>query len=157
MSKPTVYLAGPVQHADGGGAGWREQIQQCYADEYDFRDPLSKYNAPADGLTIVEGRSHPEIPNTVGTREIVEGDKGLLKESDGVLVGYSDVQSVGTPMEVMWAFERAYPIAVWIRDETPIADLSPWYRFHAGAITNHAEMALGHLDRATNVGVPDDE
>jgi nucleoside 2-deoxyribosyltransferase len=157
MTDTTVYLAGPVAHADGGGAGWRETIQQFYGDEYDFRDPLSKYNVPADDLTLVEGRSHPDTPETVGTREIVEDDKTLLKESDAVLVGYSAVRSVGTPMEVMWAFERAYPIAVWVRDETPIADLSPWYRFHAGAITNDAEMALSHLDRATTAEEVRDE
>jgi hypothetical protein len=155
--RPTIYLAGPVQHVDGGGADWREQVQEFYADEYDFRDPLSKYNVPADDLTIVDGVSNPENDATVGVEEIVERDKGLLKESDGVLVGYSAVQSVGTPMEVMWAHERGYPIALWVRDDTEFGGLSPWYRYHATAITTAVGMGLSHIRRYANAEAPFDE
>lgn len=155
-SRTTIYLAGPVGHVEDGGAGWRSEAIDLYDDEYDFRDPLSKYNVPVEGLTVVDGTSNPNTDETVGVDEIVEGDKKLLRESDGVLVGYSAVRSIGTPMEVMWAHERDYPVAIWVRDETDFDTLSPWYRHHATAITNSLQFALGHIDRQVNEVPADD-
>jgi len=146
MSKPTVYLAGPVAELDDGGAGWRGDVEVEHGHLYDFRNPLSKYNVPVDGLTIVDGATHGG-DNVVSVSEIVEGDKHLLTESDAVLVGYSAVRSIGTPMEVMWAYERDKPVAIWLRDGTACEDLSPWYRYHADLVTNSVKLALGSLDR----------
>jgi len=148
---PTIYLAGPVAALENGGAEWRERAGRDYGEQYDFQNPLAKYNVPVEDLTVVDGVSDPDDPTTVGTEEIVEEDKAKLRASDAVLVGYVDTQSIGTPMEVMWAFEREMPVAIWIRDETDIMDLSPWYLHHAGAITNSVEMALGHLDREVSI------
>lgn len=147
-SKATIYLAGPVAACEDGGAGWRDEVMEYFADEYEFRDPLSKYNVPVEGLSIVKGRSNPKNPETVGVEEIVEGDKELLRESDGVLVGYTPVRSIGTPMEVMWARERDYPVAIWVRDPATEFDaLSPWYRYHSTALTTNVEMGLRHIER----------
>jgi len=143
----SVYLAGPVAALDDGGAGWREQVGREYGEQYEFQNPLAKYNVPLDDLTIVDGVSNSDYDTTVGTDEIVREDKQKLLASDAVLVGYEDVQSIGTPMEVMYAYEREMPVSVWVRDDTEIMDLSPWYLHHASAITNSVEMALGHLDR----------
>ena len=143
-SKPTVYLAGPVQAKDDGGASWRETVKQQFSDGYKFRDPLDKYNVPVEDLTVVA--TETDDPNAVSVPEIVEGDKDLLQQSDAVLVGYDRVRSIGTPMEVMWAYERDYPIAVWIRDETPVIDMSPWYRYHADVLVPEAITALENLE-----------
>jgi len=155
MSKPTVYLAGPVMSVTDGGAGWRDRVSEEFGDDYEFRNPLAKYNVPADDLEIVAGHSNPRDPSTVGVREIVEEDKRLLRESDAILVGYSACRSVGTPMEVMWGHGRDYPIVLWIRDGTRIDHISPWYRYHVGALTNSVEMALDRLART--VGDGDDD
>ena len=146
-SKPTIYLAGPVAAMVDGGAGWRDDIKEMFGAEFDFRDPLSKYNVPAEDLEIVPGLSDSDDETTVGVYEIVEGDKQLLEESDGVLVGFSHVHSIGTPMEVMWAYERDYPVALWLRDDTRRDELSPWYRYHATSITTDPGAGLGHIDR----------
>ena len=45
------------------------------------------------------------------------------------------------------AYEREMPIVVWSRDDTPPDELSPWYRYHATAMTNSLPLALDHLDR----------
>jgi hypothetical protein len=145
MDSPIIYLAGPVAATDDGGAGWREAISEEYGADYGFHNPLDKYNVPVDTLEVVDGTSDPDTGHTVGVDELVAGDKKLLRESDGVLVGYVDVHSVGTPMEVMWARERDYPVALWIRDDTAFDGLSPWYRHHATALTNDLELALGHI------------
>jgi len=129
VTEPIIYLAGPVAHKDDGGASWREAIKDAYEDEpVEFRDPLDKYNVPAQDLDVVPGESDPDEDTTVGVREIVEGDKELIDESDGILVGYEPVRSVGTPMEVMYAYERDMPIGMWVRDED--GTFSPWYRGH---------------------------
>ena len=69
----------------------------------------------------------------------------MLRESDGVLVGYSRERQIGTPMEVMWAFEHGTPVVVWIRDETLYSELSPWYRYHADAVTTSRSEAVSLL------------
>ena len=107
---------------------------------------MSKYNIPVGDLQVVDSANHGG-DNTVSVEEIVEGDKELLRQSDAVLVGYSAVRSIGTPMEVMWARERDMPVALWIRDGTAVDELSPWYRYHATAMTNSLPLALDQLDR----------
>lgn len=143
----TIYLAGPVAAEPDGGAAWRNELQEYYGDEYDFRDPLAKYNVKADELAIVDGYSNPDNPETVGIDEVVENDLRLIDESDGILVGYSDVASTGTPMEVMYARERDMPVALWVRDETDFDGLPIWYQYHSTALTTNPEMGLRHIER----------
>ena len=145
-SKPTIYLAGPVMSLDDGGASWREDVEAYCCDAIDTRNPLSKYNIPVEQLTVVDGDSGND-DRTVSVSEIVENDKRLLDESDGVLVGYSAVRSIGTPMEVMWAYERDMPVVLWSRDETPLSQLSPWYRYHVDHVTPTLSIALHTLEQ----------
>jgi hypothetical protein len=138
----TWYLAGPVQHVADGGKSWRDRIKDEYGHRYEFNDPLDKYNVPLDDLDVIPGRTSGE--GEVSVAEIVEGDKELLFESDAVLVGYEAVQSVGTPMEVMWAFRRGYKIVLWIRDDTDPADLSPWYHYHVDEVRFDLSSVFDH-------------
>jgi nucleoside 2-deoxyribosyltransferase len=142
----SIYLAGPVAHVDDGGAGWREDVVDEYGDEFEFQNPLAQYNVPADQLSVVDGTSDPENLKTVSVNEIVGHDKKLLEDSDAVLVGYDPVPPIGTPMEVMWAFERDYPIALWPRDGSWLSDVSPWYRHHVGHFGS-LPSCLEHLTR----------
>ena len=145
-SKPTIYLAGPVMSLEDGGASWREDVEAYCGDAIDTRNPLSKYNIPVEQLTVVDGDSGND-DRTVSVSQIVENDKRLLDESDGVLVGYSAVRSIGTPMEVMWAYERDMPVVLWSRDETPLRELSPWYRYHVDHVTPTLSIALHTLEQ----------
>lgn len=145
MEAPTIYLAGPVGHAPDASE-WREKVTDYYSDHYEFRNPLDRFDVPAEDLDVVDGTSNPDNPGTVGVDEIVETDKQLLDESDGVLLGYKRVISIGSPMEVMWARERDLPVALWIRDDTKFDELSPWYRYHATALTTDLGMALRHIE-----------
>jgi len=101
---------------------------------------------PLEELEIVPGASRDGVDKTVGVRELVENDKRLIDESDGILLGYTAVRSIGTPMEVMYAREREMPVAIWIRDDTDMEDLSPWYQYHATAITTAAGMGMTHVE-----------
>jgi len=140
--KPIVYLSGPVAAYDDGGREWREWVQDQFPD-VQFKDPLSKYNVPVEELTITS--TETPFEGEVSVDVLVGSDKDLLRVSDAVLVGYTDVKSVGTPMEVMWARERDYPVALWVRDDTPVDELSPWYRHHVTACTTDVELAISHL------------
>lgn len=153
----TIYLAGPVAAYPDGGAEWRDHIKAEFGDEFHFSDPLSKYNVPAEDLEVVEGQSRPHDDTTVGVAELVERDKRMIDGADGVLVGYSAVRSIGTPMEVMYARERDMPVALWLRDDTDREDLSPWYRYHATAITQHAVLGLQHIEAQAEKGVFGDD
>lgn len=146
MSDPSIYLAGPVQHRSDGGASWRNSVIKTHTDNpIEFYNPLSKYNIPATNIEVVADNAGAGEVTPTG---IVEADKELLRKSDAVLVGYSPVRSIGTPMEVMWAFERSKPIAIWIRDDTDIGELSPWYRYHADGIYYEAKEAIAGLESA---------
>jgi nucleoside 2-deoxyribosyltransferase len=142
MTDHTLYLAGPVAALDDGGASWRDDLIAAH-DEVAFANPLDHLNAPADDIDIVSYES--DDPSEVTPEEVVEADKDLLRESDGVLVGYSRERQIGTPMEVMWAFERDVPVVIWIRDETLYSELSPWYRYHADAVTTSRRQAVESL------------
>lgn len=148
MSKPLVYLAGPVRNDVDGGAVWRDDVIEVYSDGVEFVNPLDKYNVPVEGLSVVGGDSEESNSDTVGVNEIVEGDKEMLEMCDAVLVGYSNVQSIGTPMEVMWAYERDYPVGIWIRDpQMNPEDLSPWYQYHADFISPQVYDVMVVLER----------
>ena len=153
MSEHTLYLAGPVAALDDGGASWRDDLVDAYADaDVAFANPLDHLNAPAEDIDIVS--IDTDDPTEVTPDEIVEADKDMLRESDGVLVGYSRERQVGTPMEVMWASERDVPVVIWIRDETLFHELSPWYRYHADGVTTSRSEAVSLLRLAIDAQRP---
>jgi hypothetical protein len=159
QNKPTVYLAGPIRNAKNGGEKWREEIKQEYGDEFDFNDPTENINVPAEDIQVVD--RFPVGENEVSLFEIVEEDMSMLRESDGVFVGHANVKSVGTPMEVQWAFEHVIPIVIWNREPTGswlvrkwkrlkakvfgVEDMSLWYRHRANHISNDKDDAIERL------------
>jgi hypothetical protein len=40
------------------------------------------------------------------------------------------------------------PVVIWIRDTTPVHDLSPWYQYHATAVTDDLRRAVERVDMA---------
>lgn len=156
--EPAVYLAGAVgNHPDP--VGWREDIIEQFGDRIAFRNPLGKYECTLGELTILPGHQDGGDPTTTGVADIVEDDKELLRDSDAVLVGYERSHgSVGTPMEVLFAYERDLPVAICIQDDTMHHEIPAWYRYHASAQLNNPRLALRHLclevqrQRATDGG-----
>lgn len=116
MSERRIYLAGPVQHADDGGRGWRDRIKGEMP-RGEWLDPLDKYDVPAGDVDV-------------SPTEIVESDKAMIDEADAVLARYAHVPSVGTAMEILHAYERDIPVFVW-DDGDDSASMSPWISHHA--------------------------
>lgn len=75
---------------------------------------------------------------TEAFREIVELDKIDVATADVILVNY-DKPSVGTSMEVLYAWERGKRIILMCR---PDAVISPWLRYHAHHIVPSLAEAL---------------
>jgi len=76
-------------------------------------------------------------------REIVELDKRDIASVDVVVVMYTK-PSVGTSMEILFAWQKGIPIVV-INEAAGV--ISPWLIYHSSAIVQTKEEALEKLSR----------
>jgi len=121
-----VYLCGPINGcADSEAKDWREFAKTLLRDTL---DPMRR---------DYRGRE-AECVN-----EIVELDKIDVMKSDVLLVNY-DKPSVGTSMEVLYAFERGKVVVVVCRPE---ASISPWLRYHSHKIVHSFDAAIEYIKR----------
>lgn len=144
MSDPTVYLAGPIQHAADGGKGWRDRVQEVYDDGIEWLDPLAKYDATVDAVIVHNGDPPEDVPegsDLVSVQELVEADKDLIWEADAVLVGWDDVPSAGTPMEVLFAYQHRKPVAIWYEGD----NISPWMEYHADVVSDSLKRCVDYF------------
>lgn len=122
------YLCGPIAGcSDSEASGWRDlaMIRWPLAINpmrRDYREPERDNEARMDAY-----------------REIVELDKRDIRECDVLLVCYDPAKrSVGTCMEIIYAWTIQKPVVLWIPADAP---LSPWLRYHATAIVHTWEDA----------------
>ena len=76
-------------------------------------------------------------------REIVDLDKRDVRRCDVVLVNYVK-PSVGTSMEVFYAWTLGKPVIVWC---LPDASISPWLRYHSTNFVHNIDDALEAIGR----------
>lgn len=123
-----VYLCGPINGCtDEECKDWREAAKAVLPDTL---DPM---------------RRDYRGKEAVAYREIVEGDKEDIDGCDALLVNY-DKPSVGTSMEILYAWQKDIYVLVVAR---PDAVISPWLRYHANKIVNSFEAAFEILRRPT--------
>lgn len=121
-----VYLCGPINGCtDAEAKNWREYVKTRLPDTL---DPMRR---------DYRGREDQCV------NEIVELDKIDVMNSDVLLVNY-DRPSVGTSMEVLYAFERAKLVVVVCR---PDASISPWLRYHSHKIVHSFDDAVEFIGR----------
>ncbi len=119
-----VYLCGPINgRSDDDCRLWREQAKAVLPDTL---DPMRR---------DYRGREFDSF------REIVELDKVDIASCDAMLV-YFDRPSVGTSMEMLWAWERGKLIVLVNRDAAP---LSPWLVYHSHMVFLTLDEALHEL------------
>jgi nucleoside 2-deoxyribosyltransferase len=117
-----IYLCGPINGCtDEVCRDWREWVKANYA-----------------GPTIDPMRRDYRGIEAAKFREIVELDKVDVAQADVVLVNY-EKPSVGTSMEIIWAWERGKIVVVVARFGT---NISPWLRYHSHLIVHSFEDAL---------------
>jgi nucleoside 2-deoxyribosyltransferase len=110
-----VYLCGPINGCtDEECRDWRAAAKLVIEDVV---DPM---------VRDYRGRE------TECFKEIVEGDKKDIDTCNSLLVNY-DRPSVGTSMEIFYAWERGKYIVVVAKAGTVI---SPWLRYHSSEIVD---------------------
>lgn len=121
-----VYLAGPINgRTDADCTDWRAQARAALES---VLDPMDR---------DYRGREHE--PGIAAT--IVEQDKADINRCGAVLV-YFDRPSVGTSMEILYAWQLGIPIVVVNVSGRP---LSPWMTYHATVIASTLDEAIASL------------
>lgn len=119
-----TYLCGPISgKTDAECKDWR-----AYATERlgDVLDPMVRdYRSGSEGHEA----------------EIVEGDKADIDSCDCLLV-YFPHPSVGTAMEVIYAWERRKLVVIVDVSNKP---LSPWMVYHSHAVFKSLEAATSYI------------
>jgi nucleoside 2-deoxyribosyltransferase len=118
----SIYLCGPINGCtDEECRDWREYVK-------------GKWTGPC----IDPMRRDYRGREAESYREIVELDNIDVARCDVVLVNY-DKPSVGTSMEVLFAWQIGKPVVVVCR---PDAVISPWLRYHSHVICHSFTAAL---------------
>lgn len=122
MTQPVLYLCGPINGcSDAEANDWRSMVKGLWVGR--CIDPMAR---------DYRGREAEAF------REIVELDKLDIDEADILLVNY-DRPSVGTSMEVLYAWEHGKTVLVVCREDSVI---SPWLRYHAHHIVHDFASAI---------------
>jgi hypothetical protein len=124
-----IYLCGPINGCtDGEAKDWRENAKSRYP-QHTYIDPMRN-----------DYRGRENEPGIDAL--IVEGDKQDIIDSDVLLVNY-DKPSVGTSMEVLFAWEIGRGVIVVAKPGTTI---SPWLKYHASAIVPSFAEAFAKIE-----------
>lgn len=125
----TLYLCGPINGCtDEECKNWREYVKGLW-----------------NGPTLDPMRRDYRGKEDEAFEEIVELDKIDVANSDVLLVNY-DRPSVGTSMEILYAWERGKLIVVVAKAGERI---SPWLRYHAHKIDSRFDDALKYIAEIT--------
>lgn len=130
--QPPVYLAGPIQHAQDRGKGWRARVKDEY-DECSWVDPFDKYDTTDPLAEWTE-------------EDIVEDDLAMIDSCQALLVHWEEVPTCGTPMEMRYAYER--DIFIVVQTTVPQDELSPWLTYHASMMFETFDEAVETLNYA---------
>jgi nucleoside 2-deoxyribosyltransferase len=120
-----VYLAGPIfQCTDAEASDWRKDVELKLGPAFICLDPMAR---------DYRGREAECV------KEIVEGDKADIDAADVLLVNHVK-PSVGTSMEILYAFERGKPVVI-----VAALPASPWLHYHARALVPTIDEAVAFV------------
>lgn len=121
-----IYLCGPINGCtDAEASNWREFVKERLF-QHEHIDPMKR---------DYRGKE------AVAYREIVDLDKADVRAADLILVNY-DKPSVGTAMEVFYAWGLDKPVLVWA---PPAAVISPWLRYHSTKIVHSIDEVIATI------------
>ena len=118
-----TYLCGPINgRSDDDCKGWREYVKERLPNTLDPMDRDYRGRELEPGIA----------------KEIVENDKADIDSCDTMLV-YFDRPSVGTSMEILWAWLNSTPIVLIDKSEKP---LSPWLLYHCERVVKSLDEGI---------------
>ena len=120
-----VYLAGPIfQCEDSECIHWRQEVKKRL-NGFKIIDPMERdYRGVTDE----------------NYEKIVEEDKALIDSCDILLVNHLK-PSVGTSMEILYAWERGKKILLISGNN----EISPWLIYHSHKIFRSLEDVINHI------------
>jgi len=120
-----VYLAGPIfQCKDTECIDWRQKAKKLL-NGIDVLDPMDRDYRGA---------------TTENYEIIVEEDKASIDTADVLLINHIKA-SVGTSMEVLYAWERDKHIVII----NPYGEISPWLIYHSHKICGSIDDAVAYI------------
>ena len=120
-----IYLAGPIfQSEDSECINWREEAKKLL-NGHEIIDPMER---DYRGVTYEN------------YEKIVEEDKALIDSCDILLVNHIK-PSVGTSMEILYAWERRKKILIISGSD----ELSPWLIYHSHKIFRSLEDVIYYV------------
>lgn len=131
MSKPVVYLAGPVANTAMGEAfAWRADAAAALAARgIEARSPMRNKKALAKKDILGDYHAYAGFGWQFTPHGILVRDYNDCVTADGMLVNLlgTRAMSFGTGMELAWAFDRRIPIVVVIESHGNIHDRHPMF------------------------------
>lgn len=141
-TKHKIYLGGPMQHLHKQDVvAWREALEDKYKlyDNVELINPLDQ-NPSEHKASMID--DHEEI--YFHRNEIVRSDLVALRKATGLLVNWvPDVETAGTPMEMVYAVQWSTPIALVYSGNEKM--LSPWLHYHADEVFDILEDGIEFL------------
>lgn len=155
MSDYTVYLVGPVNHADG--VNWWDEAEQKLEDlgidvvrPFDCWEfgPDDDFVTLPEGGTLNEGTSH-----VVYDDEVLENNKQAVRDADALLVGWDMTRRTrGTMAEMVYAKEVVgIPVVLWMRKAEEREEIDPTPRYYSDHITDDLETAVSVIETLRSV------
>lgn len=141
--KPRVYMAGPIQHVNDYGKGWRAHVKNEY-DGIRWIDP-----------TQMEDPTQAAAAGDLGgTESLVESEIEIVRDADGMLVHWENVPTCGTPMEMVygqtadkWDDHRTSTFVV-TQTTVPEAEQSAFLTYHSDVMVETFAEAVEALEDA---------
>jgi nucleoside 2-deoxyribosyltransferase len=131
-----VYLCGPINGCnDNEAVTWRRWFKDHKDREYFKRDSDMVFVDPMD--RDYRGREDASY------REIIDLDKRDIRSCDVMIIMFTK-PSVGSSMEVLYAWTLGIPVIVINDQENPI---SPWLKYHSTSIVNNKVDALNKINQ----------
>lgn len=122
---PLVYLAGPINGCtDDECMGWRETAKQLL--KLGTKDPMDRDYRGSEEMSV---------------NELVDGDKQDIAKCVWLLANCPK-PSYGTPMEILFAYERGVKVVVVV----PEGRVSPWLTYHAREVFHTIEDACEYIN-----------
>jgi nucleoside 2-deoxyribosyltransferase len=131
-----VYLAGPIAGMSDEQAG-------------QWRDDTASVLGPG-GIETIDPFKLRDFRGTFGIADlvVVEPDKADIDSCEAVLAN-CHIISVGTSMEILYAWERGKFIVVVVPDPHRT---SPWIRYHAHFVTDQIAEAWWEISEFKSMG-----